>query len=214
MVILSRRFLYLLFFIWIATKRACWFLWYWCRAWWLTTLLSLDSGDTDGVVVLLVREGGVRKRGERNTKGKRKKEREENISRARVTFNSLPRISPGNSTPRPPSMRGGTCPLLPLKMQGESLKSIYLGHNYHLSREPTRRLNRIKSVSSKTMIIIFRKRDSKRGVLQKCRSPSFFFFFCAEPIRRFIQPVAKCYVLDIKSFKNNTCFKDTVWRNC
>ena len=37
-----------------------------------------------------------------------------------VTLNSLPRISPGSLTPQPSSMRGGTCPLLPLKMQGES----------------------------------------------------------------------------------------------
>lgn len=51
----------------------------------------------------------------------RRGERKESpSSRARVTLNSLPRIFLGNSTPRPPSMRGGTCPLLPLKMQGES----------------------------------------------------------------------------------------------
>lgn len=37
-----------------------------------------------------------------------------------VTLNSLPRISPGSLTPQPSSMRGGTCPLLPLKMQGKS----------------------------------------------------------------------------------------------
>lgn len=39
---------------------------------------------------------------------------------------SLPRISLGNSTPRPPLMRGGTCPLLPLKMQGESFADPFV----------------------------------------------------------------------------------------
>jgi len=78
-----------------------------------------------------VRKGGVPQEGrEEKREGKREKERErereKNISRARVTFNSLPRISPGNSTPRPPSMRGGTCPLLPLKMQGESLRDPFI----------------------------------------------------------------------------------------
>lgn len=51
---------------------------------------------------------------------KEREKREENLSRVRVTLNSLPRISLGNSTPRPPLMRGGTCPLLPLKMQGST----------------------------------------------------------------------------------------------
>lgn len=53
-----------------------------------------------------------------------------------VTLNSLPRISPGSSTPQPSSMRGGTCPLLPLKMQGEfffsSSSSLFLFFSFLL----------------------------------------------------------------------------------
>lgn len=41
--------------------------------------MSLDSGDIDGVVVLLVREGGAQERGERNTKEK-ERERGKHLS--------------------------------------------------------------------------------------------------------------------------------------
>jgi len=73
--------------------------------------------------LLLVQE----KSGEREAKRERERER---LSRARVTLDSLSRISLGKPTPRPPSMRGGTCPLLPLKMQGESLqRDLHLSYS-------------------------------------------------------------------------------------
>lgn len=61
-----------------------------------------------------------------------------------LTWSRTPRIIPGRLTPRLPSMRGGTCPLLQLKMQGElvilawgfvspSTRSCQTD-NYHLMR--------------------------------------------------------------------------------
>lgn len=137
--------------IWIATERACWFLWYWCRAWWLTTLLSLD-GDIDSVVVRsfcwCVRVVSHKKE-EKEKERKREREGEEHLSCTR-DFQFITTDLPRQFDAAPTLDERRHMSIAATENAGwVSQRSIYLSHNYHLSRESMRRPNKINKLVRK-----------------------------------------------------------------
>jgi len=102
---------------------------------------------------VLVHEGGARK-GERRgirRERKREREREERLPCTR-DFQFITTDLPRQFDAAPTLDERRHMSIAAAENAGwVSLRSICLGHNYHLSRESTRRPNRIKSVSLGTM---------------------------------------------------------------